>query len=94
VMYDRDGHGWGWGTWLGMGVMMTVLTVLVAAAVVLVVLATTGPQKTAISLPPWTRGTRRATARHSGRCSMSGSRAATSTKGEYVAHRDLPCGRP
>ena len=39
MMYDRDGHDRGWGTWLGMGLMMTVLTILVVAAVVLVVRA-------------------------------------------------------
>ena len=55
MMYDRDGHDWGWGTWLGMGLMMTVLTVLVVAVVVLVVRATTGPQATT-SLPSATTG--------------------------------------
>ena len=50
MMYDRDGHDWGWGTWLGMGLMMTVLTVLLVAAVVLLVRTTTGPQQTT-SLP-------------------------------------------
>jgi len=83
VISDRDRHDWGWGTWLGMGLMMTVLTVLVVAAAVLVVRATIGPQKTATSLPPWTpRDAPRdsATARRSGCCSMSGSLATTSTK--------------
>src|SRR5829696_6959281 len=61
-MSDLDRHDWGWGTWLGMGLMMTVLTVLVVAAAVLVVRATTGPQKTATSLRHGPRGTRRATA--------------------------------
>jgi putative membrane protein len=55
VMYDRDGHDWGWGTWLGMGLMMTVLTVLLVAAVVLLVRTTTGPQQTT-SLPPGSTG--------------------------------------
>ena len=53
-MYDRDGHDWDWGTWLGMGLMMAVLTAMVVAAVVLVVRATTGPQKTTTSLLPGT----------------------------------------
>src|SRR5829696_936394 len=82
-MSDLDRHDWGWGTWLGMGLMMTVLTVLVLAAAVLVVRATTGPQKTATSLRHGPRGTRRATARQrgaAGAARMSGSRAVTSTK--------------
>jgi uncharacterized membrane protein len=45
VMYDSDGHDWGWGTWLGMGLMMTLLTAVVVAAVVLVVRAVTAPQQ-------------------------------------------------
>ncbi len=78
MMYDRDGHDWGWGTWLGMGLMMTVLAVLVVAAVVLVVRATTGPQKATTSLPPETpTDTPR---QHAQRVLVSGSLAATSTK--------------
>lgn len=55
MMYDRDGLDWGWGTWLGMGLMMTVLTALVVAAVVLLARATTGPQQTT-GLPRGTTG--------------------------------------
>ena len=45
MMYDSDGHDWGWGTWLGMGLMMTLLTVVVVAAVVMVARAVTTQQK-------------------------------------------------
>ncbi len=45
MMYDSDGHDWGWGTWLGMGLMMTLLTAVVVAAVVLMVRAVTAPQQ-------------------------------------------------
>jgi putative membrane protein len=93
VMYDRDGHDWGWGTWLGMGLMMTVLTVLVVAVVVLVVRTTTGPQRTATSLPP---GNPRDTPRDSEALRVLDERFAGGDidEGEYVARRDLLCGRP
>jgi putative membrane protein len=91
-MYDRDGHDWGWGTWLGMGLMMAVLTVLVVAAVVLVVRVTTGSQRTTTSLPP---GTRRDTPRDSEAQRVLDERFARGDidEGEYVASRDLLCGR-
>ena len=54
MMYDRDGHDWGWGTWLGMGLMMAVLTAMVVAAGVLAVRSTTGPEKTTTSVPQGT----------------------------------------
>ena len=92
MMYDRDGHDWGWGTWLGMGLMMTVLAVLVVAAVVLVVRATTGPQKTTTSLLP---GTPRDTPRDSEAQRVLDERFARGDidEGEYVARRDLLGGR-
>ena len=92
-MYDRDGHDWGWGTWLGMGLMMTVLAVLVVAAVVLVVRVTTGPQKTTTSLPT---STPRDTPRDSEAQRVLDERFAHGDidEGEYVARRDLLCGRP
>ena len=88
-MYDRDGHDWDWGTWLGMGLMMAVLTALVVAAVVLVVRVTTGPQKTTTSLP-------RDTPRDSEAQRVLDERFARGDidEREYVAGRDLLCGRP
>ena len=93
MMYDRDGHDWGWGTWLGMGLMMTVLTVLVVAAVVLVVRATTGRRRPTTSLPP---GTPRDTPPDSAAQRVLDERFARDDidEGEYVARRDLLCGRP
>ena len=93
MMYDRDGHDWGWGTWLGMGLMMAVLTVLVVAAVVLVVRVTTGPQKTATSVPPWSP---RDTPGDSEARRVLDERFARGDidEGEYVACPDLLCGRP
>jgi len=92
-MYDRDGHDWGWGTWLGMGLMMAVLTVLVVAAVVLVVRATTGPQKASTSVPPETPTD---TPRDSEAKRVLDERFARGDidEGEYVARRDLLCGGP
>ena len=92
-MYDRDGHDWDWGTWLGMGLMMAVLTALVVAAVVLVVRVTTGPQKTITSLPT---STPRDTPRDSEAQRVLDERFARGDidEGEYVARRDLLCGRP
>ena len=92
VMYDRDGHNWGWGTWLGMGLMMTVLTVLLVAAVVLVVRATTGSQQTNTSLTP---GTQRDMPRDSEAQRVLDERFARGDidEGEYVARRDLLGGR-
>ena len=92
MMYDRDGHDWGWGTWLGMGLMMAVLAVLVVAAVVLVVRATTGPQKTTTSVPPGTPGD---APRDSEAQRVLDERFARGDidEGEYVARRDLLCGR-
>jgi putative membrane protein len=91
-MYDRDGHDWGWGTWLGMGLMMTVLAVLVVATVVLVVRATTGPQKTTTTLPPETPTD---TPRDSEAQVVLDLRFARGDidEGEYVARRDLLTGR-
>jgi uncharacterized membrane protein len=76
-----------------MGLMMTALTVLVSAAVVLVVIATTGPQKTAISLPPWTP--RDAPRDSAAQRSLLEERFARGDidEGEYVARRDLLDGR-
>jgi len=76
-----------------MGLMMTVLTVFVAAAVVLVVLATTGPQKTAISLPAWTP--RDAPRDRPAQGTLLDERFARGDidEGEYVARRDLLGGR-
>ena len=93
MMYDRDGHDWGWGTWLGMGLMMTVLTVLVVAVVVLVVRATIGPQKPTTSPLP---GIPRDTPRDSEAQRVLDERFARGDidEGEYVARRDLLCGRP
>lgn len=93
MMYDRDGHDWGWGMWLGTGLMMTVLTVLVVAAVVLVVRATTGPQKTATSLPP---GTPRDKPRDSAAQRVLDERFARGDidEGEYAARQDMLCRRP
>ena len=91
MMYDRDGHDWGWGTWLGMGLMMTVLTVLVVAAVVLAVRATIGPQKTTTTPP----GTPPDTPRDSEAQQVLDERFARGDidEGEYVARRDLLRGR-
>ena len=93
MMYDRDGHDWGWGAWLGMGLMMTVLTVLVVAAVVLVVRATTGPHNAATSRSP---GTPQETPRASEAQRVLDERFARGDidEGEYVARRDLLSGRP
>lgn len=93
MMYDGDGHDRGWGTWLGMGLMKTGLTLLVVAAVVLVVRATTGPQKTATSLPP---GTPRDTPRDSTAQRILDERFARGDidEGEHVARRDMLCRRP
>ena len=93
MMYDRDVHDWGWGTWLAMGLMMTVLAVLVVAAVVLVVRATTGPQKTATSLPTETPTD---TPRDSEAQRVLDERFARGDidEGEYVARRDLLSGHP
>jgi putative membrane protein len=92
-MYGSDGHDWGWGTWLGMGVMMAVLTAMVVAAVVLVVRATTGPRNTTTSLPPRTP---RDTPGGSEAQRVLDERFARGDidEGEYVARRDLLCGRP
>jgi putative membrane protein len=92
-MYDRDGHGWGWGTWLGMGLMMTVLTVLVVAAVVLVVRAATGSQQPTTRLLP---GAPRDTPRDgAAQRTLLDERFARGDidEGEYVARRDLLGGR-
>jgi putative membrane protein len=92
-MYDRDGHDWGWGTWLGMGLMMAALAVLVVAAVVLVVRATTGPQKTSTSVP---QETPMDTPRDSEAKRVLDERFARGDidESEYVARRDLLCGGP
>lgn len=91
MMYDRDGHDWGWGTWLGMGLMMTVLTVLVVVAVVLLVRATTGPQNTTTTPP----GPPPDTPRDSEAQRVLDERFARGDidEGEYVARRDLLRGR-
>jgi putative membrane protein len=92
-MYGRDGHDWYWGTWLGMGLMMTVLAALVVAVVVLVVRATTGPQKTTSGLPPWSP---RDAPGDSEAQRLLDQRFARGDidEDEYVASRDLLCGRP
>jgi putative membrane protein len=71
-----------------MGLMMTVLTVLVAAAVVLVVRASTGPQKTTTTLA---QGTPPNTQRDSEAQRVLDERFARGDidEGEYVARRDL-----
>jgi uncharacterized membrane protein len=76
-----------------MGLMMAVLTALVVAAVVLVVRATTGPQKTCTNLPPWTP---RDTPGDSEAQRVLDERIARGDidEGKYVARRDLLCGRP
>ena len=92
MMYDRDGHDWGWGTWLGMGLMMTLLTVLVVAAVALVVRATTGPEQTT-GLP---RGTTEDLPRDSEAQRVLDERLARGDidEREYRARRDLLPGHP
>ena len=93
MMYGRDGHDWYWGTWLGMGLMMAVLAALVVAVVVLAVRATTGPQKTTSSLPPWSP---RDAPGDSQAQRVLDERLARGDidEGEYVARRDLLCGGP
>ena len=92
MMYDRDGHDWGWGTWLGMGLMMTVLTVLAVTAVVLLVRATTGPEQTT-GLP---RGTKEDLPRDSEAQRVLDERLARGEidEREYRARRDLLRGHP
>jgi putative membrane protein len=93
VMYGSDGPDWGWSTWLGMGLMMAVLTAMVVAAVVLVVRATTGPRNATTSPPPRTP---RDTPGESEAQRVLDERFARGDidEGEYVARRDLLCGRP
>ena len=76
-MYDRDGHYWGWGTWLGMGLMIAVLT---------------GPQQpTTPLLPGAPRHTPRDRAAQ--RVLDERFARGDLDEGEYVARRDLLGGR-